>query len=134
MNEAEILEPTAATLPPGEYCILELFGHTTLVGRFSEVERFGTKMCAIEPLFKGTLLPVVFHGGAAIYRLTPCSAKVAWERQPQSDYQLPPSIRCIVPTPLLAGPVPSVAEEDPDFREVEEVDGDGNPVDEEEIF
>ena len=27
--------------PPGEYAIVELFGHTTLVGRISEIERFG---------------------------------------------------------------------------------------------
>ena len=47
--------------PPGDYCILELFGHMTLVGRFCEVERFGTKMLAIEPLFNSILLPAVFH-------------------------------------------------------------------------
>lgn len=33
--------------PPGEYAICELFGHTTLVGRITEIERFGTKMLAI---------------------------------------------------------------------------------------
>lgn len=90
--------------PPGEYAILELFGHTTLVGRIAEVERFGTKMLAIEPLFNGKLLSVVFHGGAAIYRLTPCSADIAWKRQPTASYQLPPPILAIVPVALLPAP------------------------------
>lgn len=90
--------------PPGEYAIVELFGHTTLVGRIAEVERFGAKMMAIEPLFRGELLPAVFHGGAAIYRLTPCSAEVAFARGPQHEYQLPLPIRAIVPTAMLEAP------------------------------
>ena len=94
-------EVVPADLAPGEYAIVELFGHTTLVGRIAEVERFGSKMLAIEPLFAGNLLPCVFHGGAAIYRLTPCSPEVAWRRQPRSNYQLPPAILAIVPVLLL---------------------------------
>jgi hypothetical protein len=65
--------PETVEYPPGEYAIVELFGHTTLVGRIAEVERFGTKMLAIEPLYDGQLLGCVFHGGASIYRLTPCT-------------------------------------------------------------
>ncbi len=99
MNE---IENTANDYPPGDYAIVELFGHTTLIGRIAEVERFGTKMLAIEVLFKGEFLGVAFHGGAAIYRLTPCSAKIAFARQPMQEYHLPPSIRCTVP----AGPSP----------------------------
>jgi hypothetical protein len=91
----------AQIYPEGEYAIVELFGHTTLVGRIAETERFGTKMLAIEPLFSGSLLPAVFHGGAAIYRLTPCSPAVAWAQQPRRAYMLPPQIRCIVPSTLL---------------------------------
>jgi hypothetical protein len=87
--------------PQGDFAILELFGHTTLVGRIAEIERFGTKMLAIEPMFNGEMLPVVFHGGAAIYRLTPCSYEIAAARQPTQGYQLPPSIRAIVPDVLL---------------------------------
>ncbi len=90
-----------ASHPPGEYAIVELFGHTTLVGRISEVERFGTKMLALEPLFCDHLLPVVLHGGAAIYRMTPCDAATAWAKQPRSEYHLPAAIRCIVPPLLL---------------------------------
>jgi hypothetical protein len=94
----------ATPRPPGEYAIVELFGHTTLVGRIAEVERFGAKMMALEPLFRGELLPAVFHGGAAIYRLTPCSADVAFERQPKSEWQIPTAIRCIIPPTLLEAP------------------------------
>ena len=90
--------------PPGEWAIVELFGHTTLVGRIAEIERFGAKMLAIEPLFNNTLLPAVFHGGAAIYRFTPCSAAVAHARQPTQGYQLPPAIKAIVPDALLPAP------------------------------
>lgn len=120
----ETLPP--AELPPGEYAIVELFGHTTLVGRIAEIERFGAKMLAIEPLFKNMLLPVVFHGGAAIYRLTPCSAQIAWERQPTRDYQLPPSILSIVPVALLTA--------EPKSHVHPEVDHDFDEVDEESIF
>lgn len=94
--------------PPGEYAIVELFGHTTLVGRIAETERFGTKMLAIEPLFNGELLPPILHGGAAIYRLTPCSAQVAYDRQPTQVYQLPPSIRAIVWDAMVPPPVPAI--------------------------
>ena len=93
-------EPIAR--PAGDYAIVELFGHTTLVGRIAEVERFGTKMLALEPLFRDELLPAVYHGGAAIYRLTPCSADVAFARQPQKEWQIPAAIRCIVPPAVLA--------------------------------
>jgi hypothetical protein len=91
----------AKEYPPGNYAIVELFGHTTLVGRVSEVERYGTKMLAIEPLFADVLLPVVFHGGAAIYRETPCSADVAFARQPRHGYQLPPALAAIVPPAMI---------------------------------
>lgn len=100
------IEPVSATEhPPGDYAIVELFGHSTLVGRFAEVERFGTKMLALEPIFKGKLLDAVFHGGASIYRLTPCSASVAFLRAPTRDYQLPPTILAAAPPELLAAPV-----------------------------
>lgn len=88
-------------LPGGDYCILELFGHVTLVGRYREVEQFGIKMMAIEPLFRDTLLPVVLHGGAAIFRLTPCEPEVARAKQPTHAYLLPPAIKAIVPQALL---------------------------------
>jgi hypothetical protein len=59
-------------------------------------------MLAIEPLFADVLLPVVLHGGAAIYRLTPCSAEVAFKEQPRHGWQLPPSVQKIVPLAMIA--------------------------------
>lgn len=97
-------EPWAA-LPDGDYAIVELFGHTTLIGRITEVERFGARMLAMQPLFNGALLETIFHGGAAIYRLSPCSRQVAWERQPREAYQLPPTVRAIVPAEALPAPI-----------------------------
>ena len=91
-------------LPPGDYAIVELFGHTTLIGRIQEVERFGTKMLALEPLFRSELLPPVLHGGASIYRLTPCTAEVAYARQPKERWQLPTAIRAVAPAALLSPP------------------------------
>ena len=112
--EDPIVGPDA--LPEGEYAIVELFGHQTLVGRIEEVERFGAKMLALQPLFNGVMLPPVFHGGAAIYRLTPCTAAVAWARQPKSSYQLPPTIAATLPpTALPPGQLPL----DLDGREID---------------
>ena len=110
--------------PSGEYAIVELFGHTTLIGRIAEVERFGAKMLALEPLFRDELLPAVFHGGAAIYRLTPCTAAVAYAKQPRREYQLPDAIRCIVPELLLAAPEGGavVHEAEPDGDDLTEDD------------
>lgn len=96
----------AAMLPPGEYAIVELFGHVTMVGRIAEAERFGAKMLVIEPLFQGVLLPAIFQGGSSIYRLTPCSAEIARRHSPLHDYQLPQTVRCIVPPALLEPPEP----------------------------
>ncbi len=111
-------------LPPGDYAIIELFGHTTLLGRFSEIERFGTKMLALEPLFNGKLLDPIYHGGAAIYRLSPCSRQVAWERQHTDAWQFPPSIRAVLPPELLPAPAP-----DPFAFEPPGDDSDDGPVD-----
>lgn len=97
-------------LPAGDYAIVELFGHVTLVGRVSEVEKFGVKLLAIEPLFQDTLLPVIFHGGAAIYRFTPCETETAREYQPRHGWQLPAAIRCVVPPRLLGAPEEPPAE------------------------
>jgi hypothetical protein len=122
MSEVETVVAVKLEYPPGDYAIVELFGHTTLVGRISEVERFGAKMLALEPLFKDTLLPPVLHGGASIYRLTPCSAEVAYARQPREGWQLPTSVRCIVPSLLLAAPAGSQVVDEDDDDEPDEDD------------
>jgi hypothetical protein len=93
-------------LPEGTYAIVELMGHTTLVGRVTEVERFGTKLMGIEVLFGGQLLPVILQGGASVYRFTPCPPETAWKAQHQADrmWALPEPIRAIVPAALLPAP------------------------------
>ena len=93
-------EPIGGPLP-GEWAIVEILGHSTLIGRIAEVDRFGTKFLAIEPLFAGALLPVVYQGGTSIYRLTPCSFDVAWQKQATRSYQLPPAVAAIVPPLML---------------------------------
>lgn len=92
----------APTYPPGDYAIVELFGHTTIVGRIAEVEHFGTKMLAIEPLFNGQLLPAVLQGGTSIYRLTPCTPETAFRNQPKHHWQLPSPIAVTLPPALIA--------------------------------
>jgi hypothetical protein len=112
------MEPTPESAPisypPGDYAIVELLGHTTLVGRVAEVERFGTKMLAIEALFQDTLLPAVFQGGASIYRFTPCSAEIAFKQQPRHGWQLPSVLQAIVPPTLLPATAIDVHEDQDD--------------------
>jgi hypothetical protein len=102
--QADIIDVGKPGYPPGEYAIVEIMGHTTMVGRITEVERFGTKMLAIEPLFAGQLLDVIYQGGPSIYRLTPCSAETAYREQPMKEWQLPAAVRKIVPVALLGAP------------------------------
>lgn len=101
-----------ASLPEGEYAIVEVMGHRTLVGRLSEAERFGAKFAQIEPIFNGELLPPVMIGGQSIYQLTPCTAVTAFERAPSSLYDIPPSIRAVLPLAALPAPGPAPADDD----------------------
>jgi hypothetical protein len=96
--------------PPGDYAIVEVMGHRTIVGRISEVERFGTKLLAIEAIWQSELLPAALIGGASIYQLTPCTAATAFERQPKHHWQLPPTIVAIAPQPALPAPEPDAEE------------------------
>lgn len=95
-------EPSAADLPEGEYAIAEIMGHSTMIGRFVEVERFGTKMLSLEPIWENKLLSAVFVGGSSLYRFTPCSREVAFARQPKQRYQLPDAVRATLPAELPA--------------------------------
>lgn len=88
---------TAMGLPQGEYAIVEALGHRTLVGRVSEVERFGTKMLQVEPMFGDVMLAPVLLGGGSIYQFTPCSAETAYTRRPKHAYQLPASVAATIP-------------------------------------
>lgn len=104
----EVMPPARPweALPDGTYAIVELMGHQTFVGLIAEVERFGTKMIAIRPLFNGQMLDEVYRGGSAIYGVTPCSREVAWGKQPKSEWSLPESVRAVLPTALLPAPEP----------------------------
>ncbi|WP_419827689.1 hypothetical protein [Sphingomonas sp.] len=97
-------DETTLPRPTGEYAIVECLGHRTLVGRTSEIERFGTKMLSIEPIWKDELLPPVLVGGSSLYAFTPCSAEAAFKRQAKSDYDLPLSLRATLPAPALPAP------------------------------
>jgi len=88
--------------PPGDYAIVEILGHRTMIGRVSEVERFGTKLLSIEPLFDGELLPAVLVGGGSLYQFTPCTAEVAVARMPRKKWQLPASISATLSGDALA--------------------------------
>lgn len=110
-------ENKPAELPDGEYAIVELFGHQTLVGRVTEVERFGAKMMSIEVVFNGTLLPPMMHGGAAIYRFTPCTKEIAAKRGHVDSYTLPAAMRAMLPPTAL--PSPSLHSEEDHFEEEE---------------
>lgn len=85
--------PATDSAPPGDYAIVEILGHQTLIGRVEDVERFGGKMLRIEPIFCGTLLSAIYQGGASIYRFTPCSAAIAFARAPRRLYRLPEAVR-----------------------------------------
>lgn len=114
--------PTAADLPEGEYAIAEIMGHSTMIGRYAEVERFGTKMLSIEPVWDNKLLPAVFVGGASLYRFTPCTREVAFDRQPKQRYQLPDAVRATLPPeikPALPAPeyqFESELDDEPEFE------------------
>jgi hypothetical protein len=109
MSDAvEMAVPTEADAPalppPGDYAIVEILGHRTLIGRVTEVERFGTKLLSIEPLFGDRLLAAVLIGGGSIYQFTPCSPEIAAKRQPKNAWQLPPSVAAVLPPELLPAP------------------------------
>lgn len=108
---------SADDLPDGEYAIVEALGHRTLIGRVAEVERFGTKMLQVEPLFGPSMLGAILLGGSSIYQFTPCTKTVAFERRPTATYQLPASILSTVPPALLPQPSASPYECDEDERD-----------------
>lgn len=106
---------TAADLPQGEYAIVEALGHRTLVGRVAEIERFGTKLLQVEPLYAQTMLGPVLLGGGSIYQFTPCTRDVAFDRRPKNEWSLPASIVATIPQtalPLFDSASPAHEEED----------------------
>lgn len=112
MDDTDISLPS---LPDGNYAIVELLGHRTLIGRIEEVERFGTKMIQVEPVYQARLLGLVLHGGSAIYGLTPCSRELAASKGATSRWQLPEAIRAQLPVEALPAPEEAeVADDDDD--------------------
>lgn len=97
----ESVQIEAGDLPAGDYAIVEVLGHRTLVGRVSEIERFGTKMLQIEALFADVMLAPVLLGGGSIYQFTPCSPEIAFARRPRNNWQLPASLFAVVPPAAL---------------------------------
>lgn len=60
------------------WAIIDLFGHTRLAGRVSEVQQFGTSMCRIEvPEVDGRPGFTRDVGGAAIFGMTDVSEDLA---------------------------------------------------------
>jgi len=116
VNEATEPMPTH---PEGEYAIIELMGHQTIVGRVNEVDRFGTKFMQIEPIYLSKLLGPILQGGSSIYRVTPCSAEVAFNRGCTDARQLPAPVRATLPVHLLPAP-PSGGDRDRDVVDVDE--------------
>lgn len=113
--------PVAPPLPDGDYAIAEIMGHSTMIGRYAEVERFGTKMLAIEPIWEDALLPAVFVGGSSLYRFTPCSKEVAQKRQPRSRHYLPDALRATLPpeTPTAIPPPQRAEDAEDEMQRVE---------------
>lgn len=99
-------DETSPLLPEGEYAIVEQLGHRTFVGRVAEVERFGTKMLQVEPVFQGALLGPVLLGGSSVFAFTPCTREIAAARGAKHRYQLTPGVAATVPEPALPAPEP----------------------------
>lgn len=92
-DRAAASAPEPPAHPPGDYAIVEILGHQTLIGRVEEVERFGSRMLRIEPIFCGVLLGPIYQSGGSLYRFSSCAADVAFARAPRRLYQLPEAVR-----------------------------------------
>ena len=92
----------APSFPEGEYAKVEMMGHRTLWGRVSEIERFGTKMCQVEPIYCGKLLPPILTTGSSIYCFTPVSAETAFGMAPSRAFYGDDTLR------LLAAPAAAI--------------------------
>lgn len=102
MSDASDQTGDQPAYPEGQFAIVEIMGHVTIVGRVREVQRFGVAMLAIEPLFNGSLLPVILQGGASIYRYTEVETAVAYQNQPKKEWQIPAVLRALMPARLLS--------------------------------
>lgn len=76
------MDTNAETSPPGIFAdatwsILELMGHRRKIGKVTQVEVFGAKMCRIEVVNIDGTFHTEFYGGSSIYACTPVSEAVA---------------------------------------------------------
>lgn len=79
-------------VPEQRYAIVEVFGHRRLVGRVSEVERYGSKMLRIDIPIDGDFdkgFVTQFYGGASIFCETPTTLEMV--RQEHRLY-VPPEL------------------------------------------
>jgi hypothetical protein len=60
----------------GYWAIIDLFGHTRIAGRVTEVERYGSVMGRID-IPEGEGFRTEFFGGGSVYRERPCSEEAA---------------------------------------------------------
>lgn len=112
MNET-IETPVAD--PTHEYAIVEIMGHRKLVGRISEVERYGVKFLRVEPMFAGSVMGVeTFVQPGSIFCLTPIEHATAVRYAPTERYNLPDVIAA-ASAHLLALPSPDEDEEQEDM-------------------
>jgi hypothetical protein len=94
------------------WAIVELMGHNRVVGRVSEVVQYGVTQMQIDAIVPGEAeLKTQYVGGAALFRMTPCS-----EAQARADWSVA-SYRA----PQLTEHRSDDIEEEADFEEV----GDG---------
>lgn len=107
MEETQTIEAPAPDYPAGEYAKVEMMGHRTLWGRVTEVEKFGVKMCQIEPICGGQLLSPILTTGSSIYCLTPVSALTAFGMAPKAPGWGTETLK------LLAAPAEAIEDEHP---------------------
>lgn len=103
MNDtlADQLAPALPELPEGDYAIVEIMGHRTLVGMIEEITRFGSALLQITPILRGQFIGPVLVNGGSIYQLTPCTKEQALKHAPSEDWELPTPVRAALPTALI---------------------------------
>lgn len=88
---------TDQTTPPGEWVLLEIFGHRQHWGYLTEVERFGSKLARIDEFRPGEDAPRTTHyyGGGSIFSITPVTEETARKRIAYE--RLAPAVQSLLP-------------------------------------
>lgn len=90
-NEIKLIETWA---------IVELMGHVKTAGKVSEEPHFGTVLLRIDiPEHNSKQAHTEFHGGQAIFRLTPCDEQIA--RMVLAQTFTPPIVNFALPKPQM---------------------------------